>query len=71
MKDFNMALILLHNQMDYYRCDLLSLLDEIDELESNKSISKHTKLLYLNYISLSELLFTIKQHFFLNNIILL
>jgi len=71
IKDFNIILILLHNQIDYYRCDLYDLLTEMDELNSNKSITKCTRLLHLNYISLSELSYSIKEYFLLNNILLL
>jgi|HubBroStandDraft_5_1064220.scaffolds.fasta_scaffold161582_2 hypothetical protein len=74
MKDFNLVLILFHNKMDDHRSDLLRLLDELGEqgeLNSDKSLTEYTKLLYLNYISLSELQFIIKEHFFLNNIVLL
>jgi len=71
MKDFNIVLLLLHNQMDNYRCDLFSLLTETDKLNSDKSITKYTKLLYLNYISLSELSYSIKEYFILKNIVLL
>jgi len=70
MKDFDIALISLHNRMDDYRCDLISLLDEIEEL-NYKPIPKYTRLLYLNYISLSELSYSIKEYFFFKNIILL
>ena len=70
MKDFDMALILIHNQIDDYRCDLIGLLDEIEEL-NYKPIPEYTKLLYLNYISLSELSFSIKKYFLNKNIILL
>jgi len=70
MKDFDIALILLHNQMDDYRCDLISLLDEIEEL-NYKPIPEYTRLLYLNYISLSELSYSIKNYFLNKNIFLL
>ena len=70
MKNFDIALISLHNQIDDYRYDLIGLLDEIEEL-NYKPIPEHTKLLYLNYISLLELSYSIKQYFLNKNIILL
>ena len=71
MKDFNIVLILLHNKMDYHRCDLFSILTERDKLNSDKFLTEYTRLLYLNYISLSELSYSIKGYFILKNIILL
>jgi hypothetical protein len=70
MKDSNLGLFLLLEQIELDRCDLIDLLLEF-EASNFKPISKHVRLLSMNYISLSELSFSIKEYFLLKKILLL
>ena len=70
MKNLDIALINLHDQIDYDRSNLIILLEEIDHLYPNDPLPEYTRLLYLNYISLSELSYSIKEYFLINNVII-
>jgi len=70
MKDFDLILIVLHDQFDYDKSNLIDILREIDNLYPNNSLPEYTKLLYLNYIYLSELSYSIKEYFILNNVLI-
>ena len=70
MKDFDLILIVLHDQLDYDKNNLIDILGEIDNLYPNNSLLEYTKLLYLNYIYLSELSYSIKEYFILNNVLI-
>ena len=70
MENFNVSLIHLYEQIEYDRYILIDLLDEI-EVSNYKPISKYIVLLSLNYISLSELSYSIKEFFLLKKIYLL
>jgi hypothetical protein len=71
MENFD-VLIILHDKIDYVRYNLIKLLGEIDNLypNNNESLPEYTRLLYLNYISLSELSYSIKEYFILKNILI-
>jgi len=69
MKDFDLILIVLHDQLDYDKNNLIDILGEIDNLYPNNSLPEYTKLLYINYIYLSELSYSIKEYFILSNIL--
>lgn len=64
------VLIIIHDKIDYNRCNLIKSLEEIDELNPNNILPGYIKLLYLNYISLSELSYSIKKYFLLKNILI-
>lgn len=64
------ALIDLHDKIDFDRCNLINILEEIDVLYPNDPLPEYTRLLYLNYISLSKLSYSLKEYFVLNNIII-
>jgi len=70
MKDFDLILIVLHDQLYYNKSNLIDILREIDNLYPNNSLLEYTKLLYLNYIYLSELSYSIKEYFILNNVLI-
>lgn len=70
MEKFDVILIYFHDQIDSDRCNLIKLLIEIDDLYINKDLPEYTKLLYLNYIYLSEISFYIKKYFILKNILI-
>lgn len=70
MENFDVELITLHDQIYSDRCNLINLLDEIDNLYPNDPLPEYTRLLYLNYISLSELYYSIKKYLLLKNIII-
>lgn len=71
MKNFDEILIILHDQIDYDRSDILYLFREFDELFLNDEyLPEYTLLLYQNYISLSELSFSIKEYFVLKGILI-
>jgi hypothetical protein len=67
MKDFDEILIVLHDQIDNDRYNLIENLREIDKLNPNNDLPEYTKLLYLNYIYLSELSYSIKEYFINKN----
>jgi hypothetical protein len=70
MKNLDIALINLHDQIDDDRSNLINLLEEIDHLHFNDPLPEYTRLLYLNYISLSELSYSIKEYFLIKNVII-
>lgn len=69
MEKMDISLILLHDQIDSDRYNLINLLDEIDDLYDGY-LPEYTKFLYLNYISLSELSYSIKEYFILKNMLI-
>jgi hypothetical protein len=69
MKDLH-VLINLHDQFDSDICNLINILEEIEDLYPNDPLPEYTRLLCLNYISLSELSYSIKKYFLLKNIII-
>ena len=70
MEKFDVVLINLHDQIDCDRSNLINILEEIDHLHFNDPLPEYTRLLYLNYISLSELSYSIKKYFLLKNVII-
>jgi len=70
MKNFDVVLINLHDQIDYDKSNLINILEEIEDLYPNDPLPEYTRLLYLNYIYLSELSLSIKEYFILKNIII-
>lgn len=70
MKKIDVVLIDLHDQIDYDICNLINLLKEIDDLYFNKDLPAYTIRIYLNYIYLSELSYSIKEYFTLKNLII-
>jgi hypothetical protein len=70
MKNLNVALINLHDQFDFDISNLINILEEIEDLHPNDPLPEYTRLLYLNYISLSKLSYSIKEYFLLRNIII-
>jgi hypothetical protein len=70
MKEFDVVLIELHDQIESDRYNLIDLLTEVNNIYFNEDLPEYTKLLYLSYISLSELSYSIKEYFILKNIII-
>ena len=70
MKEFDVVLIELHDQIDFDRCNLIDILAEVNNIYFNEDLPEYTKLLYLNYIYLTELSYSIKEYFILKNIII-
>ncbi len=70
MQKFDIVLVMLHDQIDFDRRNLINLLREIDNLYPNDPLPEYTRLLYLNYIYLSELSYSIKEYFLLKDIII-
>lgn len=70
MKNLDIALIKLHDQIDFDRSNLINILEEIEDLHYDDPLPEYTRLLYLNYISLSELSYSIKEYFILKNILI-
>jgi len=70
MEKIERALVDLHDQIDIDRRNLINILCKIESLYSNDPLPEYTKLLYLNYICLSELSYSIKEYFLLYNIII-
>jgi len=54
MEKLDVVLIDLHDQIDNDRCNLINLLGEFENLYPNDPLPEYTRLLYLNYICLSE-----------------
>ena len=69
MEKLDIVLITLHDQIDYDRRNLINILGKIEDLYSNDPLPEYTRLLYLNYISLSELSYSIKEYFILKDIL--
>jgi hypothetical protein len=70
MKNLDVALINLHDQIDFDRSNLINILEEIEDLHYNDPLPEYTRLLYLNYISLSELSYSFKEYFLIKNVII-
>ena len=70
MKNLDIVLVMLHDQIDSDRRNLINLLSEIENLYPNDPLPEYTRFLYLNYISLSELSYSIKEYFLLKDIII-
>ena len=70
MEKFDVNLIDLHDQIDSDRRDLINILCNIEDLYPKDPLPEYTRLLYLNYIYLSKLSYSIKEYFLLNNIII-
>jgi len=70
MQKFDIVLVMLHDQIDFDRRNLINLLREIENLYPNDPLPEYTRLLYLNYIHLSELSYSIKEYFLLKDIII-
>jgi hypothetical protein len=70
MEKLDVVLVTLHDQIDFDRCNLINFLREIDDLYPNKDFPEYTRQLYLNYIYLSELSYSIKEYFILKDILI-
>jgi hypothetical protein len=70
MEKLDVVLITLHDQFDYDRRNLINILGKIEDLYLNDPLPEYTRLLYLNYIYLSELSYSIKEYFILKDIII-
>jgi len=70
MEKLDVVLMILHDQIDFDRRNLINLLCKIEALYPKDPLPEYTRLLYLNYISLSELSFSIKEYFLLEDIII-
>jgi len=70
MEKLDVVLIDLHDQIDNDRCNLINLLGEFENLYPNDPLPEYTRLLYLNYICLSELSYSIKKYFILKDILI-
>ena len=70
MQKIDVVLVTLHDQIDSDRYNLINLLREIEDLYPNDPLPEYTRLLYLNYIYLSELSYSIKEYFLLKDIII-
>lgn len=70
MEKLDVILITLHDQIDSDRCNLINILCKIEALYPNDPLPKYIKLLYLNYISLSKLSYSLKEYFLLKDIII-
>ena len=70
MEKFDVILIDLHDQFDYDKWNLINILEEIEDLYPNDPLPEYTRLLYLNYIYLSELSYLIKRYFLIKDIII-
>lgn len=70
MEKLDVVLVTLHDQIDSDRRNLLNLLSKIENLYPNDPLPEYTRQLYLNYIYLSELSYSIKEYFILKDIII-
>jgi hypothetical protein len=70
MEKFDVVLVMLHDQINFDRRNLINLLSEIEDLYPNDPLPEYTRLLYLNYIYLSELSHSMKEYFPLKDIII-
>ena len=70
MKNLDVVLINLHDQIDTDRRNLINILEEIEDLYPNDPLPEYIRLLYLNYICLSKLSFSLKEYFLLKDIII-
>ena len=70
MQKIDVVLVTLHDQIDSDRYNLINLLGKIEDLYPNDPLPEYTRLLYLNYIYLSELSYSIKEYFLLKDILI-
>jgi len=70
MEKFDIVLVILHDQIDIDRRNLINILCNIEDLYPKDPLPEYTRLLYLNYICLSELSYSIKEYFILKDIII-
>lgn len=70
MKKIDVVLIDLHDQIDSDICNLINILREIEDLYPNDPLPEYIRLLYLNYIYLTELSCSLKEYFLLKDIII-
>ena len=70
MEELDIVLLNLHDQLESDRCNLINILEEISDLYPNDPLPEYTRLLYLNYTSLSELSSSIKGYFLIKNILI-
>jgi hypothetical protein len=70
MENFDVVLVTLHDQIDSDRHNLIKILEEIEDLHPNDPLPEYTRLLYLNYIYLSQLSYSIKEHLLLKDILI-
>ena len=70
MEKLDVVLVTLHDQIDSDRRGLIYFLKEIETLYPNDPLPEYTRLLYLNYIYLSELSYSIKEYFLLQDILI-
>jgi hypothetical protein len=70
MEKLDVVLVTLHDQIDSDRRNLINLLGKIEDLYPNDPLPGYTKQLYLSYISLSKLSYSIKEYFLLKDIII-
>jgi hypothetical protein len=70
MEKIDRVLVTLHDQIDSDRFNLIDILVKIEDLYPNDPLPEYIRLLYLNYISLSELSYSIKEYFLLKDIII-
>ena len=70
MEKLEVVLVALHDQIDSDRRNLINILEEIEALYFDKDLPAYTLRLYLNYIYLSKLSFSLKEYFVLKNIII-
>ena len=70
MEKLDVNLIDLHDQIDFDRCNLINILEEINGLYIEDPLPEYIKSLYLTYISLSDLSNCIKEYFILKDIVI-
>ena len=70
MEKLDVILVTLHDQIDSDRYNLINLLGEVEALYPNDPLPEYARLLYLNYISLSELSYTIKEYSLIKNMLI-
>jgi hypothetical protein len=70
MQKIDVVLVTLHDQIDSDRRNLINILGKIEDLYPYDPLPEYTRQLYLNYIYLSELSYSIKEYFLLKDIII-
>jgi hypothetical protein len=70
MEKIDIVLVTLHDQIDTDRRILINILIKIEDLYPEDPLPEYIRLLYLNYICLSELSYSIKEYFLLKDIII-
>ena len=71
MKSLDFDLLIIYDNINVYKCEMLDLLLELDYPNMNGQVTEYVKLLCMNHISLSELSFSIKEYFLLKKSILI